>query len=276
MEKENERIQTVKRISAFLTRYIYAVFSCLYLFIIGFFFEKNRLFINQICAEFGYVKKPPISIVPTIELAAVVSEDIPIQVREPIAIDGNISLAEIAVMSKLVKRYNPKRLFEIGTFDGRTTLNLAANASADAEVYTLDLPKDKLSETDLPLETGEEKYIDKDASGVRFLGTDCQQKITQLYGDSSTFDFSPFYNTVDFLFIDGSHSYEYVLSDSKLALDLLRDEQGVILWHDYGKLWWQGLTTALNEMYSAGKEFKNIQHIEGTSLVYLVIDDSHG
>ncbi len=241
---------------------------------VGFLFEKNRLFIERICAQFGYVKKTPILIVPTIELAKVVSEDIPIQVREPVAIDGNISLAEITVMSKLVKRHNPNRLFEIGTFDGRTTLNLAANASAEAEVYTLDLPKDKLSVTDLPLETGEEKYVDQEVSGLRFLGTDCEQKITQLYGDSATFDFSPFFNTVDFIFIDGSHSYEYVLNDSKRALELLRDGQGVILWHDYGKPWWSGLTTALNEMYSARKEFKNIQHIQETSLVYLVIDDS--
>ena len=266
----------MKRISAFLTRYIYAVFSCLYLFIVGFLFEKNRLFIDQICAHFGFAKKTPIPIVPTIELAEVVSDNIPIQVREPVDIDGNISLVEIVVMSKLVKRCNPKRLFEIGTFDGRTTLNLAANASADAEVYTLDLPKEQLFETDLPLEAGEEKYIEKDASGVRFLDTDCQQKITQLYGDSATFDFSPFFNTVDFIFIDGSHSYQYVLNDSKWALELLNDEQGVIIWHDYGTPWWPGLTTALNEMYSAGKEFKNIQHIQGTSLVYLVVDDSLG
>jgi len=266
----------VKRISTFLTRYIYAVLSCLYLFIIGFLFEKNRLFINQICTHFGYVKKTPTPIVPTIDLAEVVSENVPIQIREPVDIDGNISLAEITVLSKLVKRYNPKRLFEIGTFDGRTTLNLAANASDDAKVYTLDLPKDKLFKTDLPLEVGEEKYIDKEASGARFLESDCQQKITQLYGDSATYDFSSFYNTVDFIFIDGSHSYRYVLHDSRLALKLLRDGQGVILWHDYGKQWWQGLTTALNEMYAAGKEFKNIQHIEGTSLVYLVIDDTQG
>ncbi len=266
----------MKRISTFLTRYIYAVFSCFYLFLVGFFFEKHRLFIDQICTHFGYVKKAPTPIVPTIDLAEVVSEDVPIQVRELVDIDGNISLAEITVLSKLVKRYNPKRLFEIGTFDGRTTLNLAANASAEAEVYTLDLPKNKLSETNLPLEVGEEKYIDKETSGARFLATDCLQKITQLYGDSATFDFSPFFNTVDFIFIDGSHSYEYVLHDSRLALKLLRSGQGVILWHDYSKTWWTGLTTALNEMYSAGKEFKNIQHIEGTSLVYLVIDDPHG
>jgi predicted O-methyltransferase YrrM len=262
----------VKRISAFITRYVYAAFSCVYLFTVGFLFEKNRLFIERICAQFGYVKKTPIPIVPTIELSEVVSEESPIQVREPVEIDGNISLAEITVMSKLVKRYNPNRLFEIGTFDGRTTLNLAANTSAEAEVYTLNLPRNKLSATDLPLESGEEKYVDKEVSGARFLGTDCEQKITQLYGDSATFDFSPFFNTVDFIFIDGSHSYEYVLNDSKRALELLRDGRGLILWHDYDKPWWQGLTTALNEMYSAGKEFKNIQHIQGTSLVYLVID----
>ncbi len=34
-------------------------------------------------------------------------------------------------------------LFEIGTFDGRTSLNLAFSSPADCEVYTLDTTPDK-------------------------------------------------------------------------------------------------------------------------------------
>ena len=191
---------------------------------------------------------------PTVEISELVPEELPIQIREPVEADGNISLVEIAVISKLVKSRNPAAIFEIGTFDGRTTLNMAANSPPDTRIYTLDLPSQ--SKTELPIDRGEEKYIDKDASGARFIGTDCESKITQLYGDSATFDFSPYHDTADMIFVDGAHSYEYVLHDSRRALKLLRDGKGLILWHDYDKVWWIGLTQRLERTLYGTKRIR--------------------
>ena len=39
---------------------------------------------------------------------------------------------------------------------------------------------------------------------------------------------------VDILFIDGDHHYESVKSDTKNAFSLLKDENSIIVWHDYG------------------------------------------
>ena len=75
---------------------------------------------------------------------------------------------------------------------------------------------------------------------------------------------------MDFIFVDGSHSYEYVLNDSDKARKLLRDGRGVIVWHDYGD--WDGVTKALNELYSAGGDFKGVKHISGTPLACLIVD----
>ena len=258
----------MSRLIAFITRYLYAALSCLYLFTLGALREKNRLLISSICAHFGYGEKSPVPLLPKVEISEVAPEHLPIQIREPVEADGNISLVEIAVISKLIRSRNPGVIFEIGTFDGRTTLNMAANAPPDAKVYTLDLPSQ--SRTELPIDPGEEKYIDKEASGTRFAGTDCEPKITQLYGDSAAFDFSPYYDTVDAVFVDGAHSYEYVLHDSRQAIQLLRDGKGLILWHDYDKIWWSGLTRALNELYTEEPEFSGVKHIDGTSLVCLV------
>ena len=259
----------MSRLIAFITRYLYAAISCLYLFTLGVLSEKNRLLISSICSHFGYTEKRPAALLPSVEVSELVPEDLPIQIREPIEADGNISLTEIAVISKLIKARQPATVFEIGTFDGRTTLNMAANSLPDARIYTLDLPNE--SKTELPIDPGEEKYIDKETSGARFIGTDCEPKITQLYGDSATFDFSPFHNTVDMIFVDGAHSYDYVLHDSRGALKLLRGGKGLILWHDYDKIWWVGLTKALNELYAEQKQFKSVKHINGTSLVCLIL-----
>ena len=185
----------MQKIIAFIARYVYAAVSCLYLFTFGFFFAKDRSFISTICARFGYTQKVR-TIIPKIELSELVSDDTPVQILEPVRTAGNATLLDIAVIAQLIKRHNPNRLFEIGTFDGRTTLNMAANCSEEAEIYTLDLPRKQIHSTKLPIDPVEEMYIDKEVSGSRYLGTDCEKKITQLYGDSAAFDFSPFFNTI--------------------------------------------------------------------------------
>lgn len=260
----------VKRIIGFLWRYIIALISCVYAFTIGIFSAKCRVLLSYICDYFGFGQKVIVAI-PKIKQSELVSEQEYIQLRELTVTDGNVSAGELAFVAKLVKRYSPKVIFEIGTFNGRTTLNIAANSLDDAKVYTLDLPREKIESTKLPITSGDKKFIDKDAIGSKFLGVDCQRKIIQLYGDSATFDFSPYYNSIDLVFIDGSHSYEYVLNDSKTAIKLLKHGKGIILWHDYESPAWPGVSEALNELFLLTSDFKGLKYIEGTSLVCLIV-----
>jgi predicted O-methyltransferase YrrM len=178
-----------------------------------------------------------------------------------------VTVLELIVLTQLVVKHGPKRLFEIGTFDGRTTLNLAANAADDARVFTLDLPQEQMTATALNVDAEEKTYINKATSGSRFIGKEYGLKITQLYGDSATFDFSPFENSMDFVFVDGSHTYEYVMNDSCVALRLLSNGRGVILWHDFNA--WPGVTLALNALHRDWREFRELKHVEGTTLAYL-------
>ncbi|MFH1227766.1 MAG: class I SAM-dependent methyltransferase [Planctomycetota bacterium] len=260
----------MNKITIFILRYFYAAISCLYLFSIGFLNYKNYPLLTTICAHFGYSPKKAIShIIPTIKLTEIASDDTTISIQEPIAIAGNVSLLELIVLNKLIRIHKPGKIFEIGTFDGRTTLNMAANCSEGAKLYTLDLPSSELYSTKLPIIYGDRFYIDKKTSGSRYISKPYADKITQLYGDSATFDFSPYFNTIDFIFIDGSHSYEYVLNDTSVAMKLLNDGKGLILWHDYIM---EEVNKALNELYTGhDKRFERLKHIEGTSLVSLGI-----
>src|SRR5271157_5902498 len=54
-------------------------------------------------------------------------------------LQGNLTVDELAVVALLCQWLQPQTVFEFGTFNGRTTLNLAANTPPDAKVYTLDL-----------------------------------------------------------------------------------------------------------------------------------------
>jgi hypothetical protein len=222
--------------------------------------------IQRICNHF----KRKRAILQKIGLSELIPEDTWIQMHQSGSADGNISMPELMSINRIIGFHKPLNLFEIGTFNGRTTLNMAANCSKKSKVYTLDLPKEKLNSTDLPIDPGEKSFIDKEVIGSNYLRTNYAKKIIQLYGDSATFDFSRFNNKMDFVFIDGSHSYEYVLNDSKKALSLLKKGKGVIVWHDYGG--WIGVTKALNELYLKNERFKDLKHIQWTSLAYLFIN----
>ena len=265
----------VKRILSFAWRYFRALASAVYLFSIGFIFPRNRELINHMYAHFG-TERLPNPLVPVVAASELVANGLPIRVLEPDAVDGNISVFELMMIASLIQTLQPTRLFEIGTFDGRTALNLAANSLPGATVFTLDLPPDSANSTLLPLDRLDANYIANRPNGSRFAGTEYEKKIVRLWGDSATFDISPFVGTMDLLFVDGAHSYQYALQDSATALRLLRKDRGVILWHDYARRCWPGVTQALNELFARGGVYRGLRRIEGTSLVCLAFGAQAG
>lgn len=88
-------------------------------------------------------------------------------------------------------------------------------------------------------------------------------KVIQLYGDSASFDYTPYLNTCSMVFVDGSHAYNYVKADSSTALKLV-SRGGCVVWHDYGV--WDGVTRALEDINE--NQNLGLKHIRGTSLVY--------
>jgi hypothetical protein len=99
---------------------------------------------------------------------------------------------ETHFLSTLVKELNPKTIFEIGTYNGFTTLHLAVNSPQSCQIFTLDLPPDydvtkvgTSSYDDLLVIKLSQKTINQ-----RFYKKHpLENKITELYGDSATFDF---------------------------------------------------------------------------------------
>lgn len=222
--------------------------------------RRHRRMVRELARHIGYDDHPGRRL-PTVSIAGITSDETPVCLPEPISVEGNATLLELLVLARLVKERQPRSLFEIGTFDGRTTMVLAANAPDDARVCTLDLPAGH--STAHSLDPAEQHLVEKPSSGARISGAPAQ-RVTQLYGDSATFDFSTY--ACDFVFVDASHAYEYVLNDSRKALEMTREAHGLIVWHDYGE--WEGVTRALNEL-SREAEFSGLRWIEGTTLAIL-------
>ena len=177
---------------------------------------------------------------------------------QPLLGGGNI--ADVATISQLAKFLERRCMFEIGTFRGDTTYHLALNTAKEAHVYTLDLPASELAMA--KLEITDAPLINKTESGERFHNTPISGKITQLFGDSASFDYSSYEGRIDLVFIDGGHSYEYAMADSVQARRLL-SPNGIILWHDYPT--WPGVWYCLENLSRQWPG--SFVHIKGTALV---------
>jgi predicted O-methyltransferase YrrM len=207
---------------------------------------------------------------PSVEPAAVFADETLHLARLRGGVSGNVTPVELLTLNSLVRAQAPRRIFEIGTFNGRTTLNLALNAP-EAEVFTLDLPAEAADQTALAVDEREKKWVRKASIGDQFRGAPeaARARITQLLGDSATFDYGPYENSVDFVFVDGSHEYRYVLNDTRRAFSLLRDGRGTIVWHDYGV--WPGVTRGLDELSRNDPRMAGARRVARTSLVVLTL-----
>ncbi len=167
----------------------------------------------------------------------------------------NVRTSELGVINLLAAECEDGALlFEIGTFDGRTSLNLAFSCPPRCRVHTLDM-----APTMPPLSTPTGARI----APYRQSHPAIAAKITRLFGDSATFNFAPYVNACSLVFVDGTHTYEYAMSDSRAAMKMVQ-HGGIILWHDYGIF--EGVTNALEDIENT--EHLGLKHIHGTSLVW--------
>lgn len=177
-----------------------------------------------------------------------------------------VDIVSLCLLCQILK---PEVVFEIGTLRGYTAYHFALNSSSpEARIYTLDLPQDQPVTPKLKTTVVDEWHIRGHGAMQRycFEGTPVADKITCLFGDSATFDFSPFEKQVDLFFIDGAHSYEYVRSDTLNALKCCHSGS-VIAWHDFGRKGVNGVSKWLVEL----SQTYQIYSVPGGSLAFMEV-----
>jgi hypothetical protein len=149
--------------------------------------------------------------------------------------DGGTRLDELLILATVTKVLSPTNVFEIGTYNGRTTAILALNAPASGTVFTLDLPPNTSVDDSRATE-----YIDTDLQLVKRRGGSnfiaelkLEDRCKQLYGDSMQFDPTPYQGSIELGFIDGAHALPYVRNDTIKMATMMAD-RGLVFWHDYG------------------------------------------
>lgn len=136
-------------------------------------------------------------------------------------LDGSSLITDLALLRSLASSFNECVYLEIGTWRGESILNVAACAK---QCISVNLSPEEIITRGLP-----EKY-----AKLHGCLLNNEENIKTIYADSTKFDFNSLNQKFDLIFIDGDHSYEGVKSDTQKVFPLLKNENSVIVWHDYG------------------------------------------
>ncbi len=150
------------------------------------------------------------------------------------------------VVHSLIRKYSPTSLMEVGTNKGTGT-KIMCNANPSMKVYSLDLPYE---------------LADVSLSEGNHTGSYCKFPFTQLWGDSTEYDYSQHY-PLEAWFIDGEHNYENPFKESKEAI---KSGAKLIIWHDADM---KQVYKAITDAFKGNKDYTLFRVID-TRIAYAV------
>ncbi|WP_255150141.1 class I SAM-dependent methyltransferase [Halorarius halobius] len=133
---------------------------------------------------------------------------------------------ELLELARNVQQHEPKVILEIGTANGGTFYTWCRHVQSLEHIVSLDLPGGRFGGGYNQKKTEIFKTFSDDAT-MDFIRDDSHNETTlerikmDVVGE----------NKVDFLFIDGDHSYEGVKSDFQMYKNLMSDD-GLVAFHD--------------------------------------------
>jgi predicted O-methyltransferase YrrM len=175
---------------------------------------------------------------------------------------GSSPLHDIAVIAALTKKRQPREVFEIGTFEGLTTVIFIKNGGPNVQVHTLDLPHDRTDIVRTERSYEAHSIACSYTSGHLIDRFGVRSQTDTLFGDSAVYDFQQYRDRIDLFFVDGAHTEDYVASDTYHAFDSLTPD-GWVIWHDC-------LVPQVLKVLKKVAKFVNVLHISGTNLALVI------
>lgn len=166
-------------------------------------------------------KKYARTIFPTVEISTFLKKG-RAEINNYTFLEGSSLVTDLALLKSIALKFNVCDYLEIGTWRGESIVNIADVEGS--RCVSINLSPEEIIKLGLP-----EKYANE--HGCLIKG---KKNIQTIYSNSLTFDFSSLKYKFDLIFVDGDHTYEAVKSDTQNVFQLLKDENSVIVWHDYG------------------------------------------
>ena len=136
-------------------------------------------------------------------------------------LNGGSLPTDMMLLTGLAEDIKDCRYFEIGTWRGESVAAVAKKATS---CHTLCLTDQEMRSMGI-----NENNIKSHMMFSKEL-----ENVTQLRGNSKSFDFEGLNQKFDLVFIDGEHHYDVVRQDTIKVFKHLVHEKTIVVWHDYG------------------------------------------
>jgi hypothetical protein len=169
------------------------------------------------------------------------------------ALSHGSMISDYSLLKGLARKFKECRYLEIGTWFGESLVNIASIANECVSISLSDEELQQIGETQEEISV--QRMFSKNLSNVKHIKH-----------NSQTFDFSTI-GKFDLIFIDGDHSYEGVKKDTENAFKSLKNENSIIVWHDYSNLTgntikWREFSGILDGCPE--EKIKNLYHVSNT------------
>lgn len=150
---------------------------------------------------------------PEIQPEAFISlcEDIVIPMAPPLSADLDAPGPDLFFLLSLARNMKPRRILEVGTFRARTTCALKLNCP-DAKVVSYDIAE---------IQSPYRSRLSQQPGVELRLGSFANAGPALLAEEK-----------YDLIFVDGSHTFDDALADSRIAMQIV-SPSGFVVWHDY-------------------------------------------
>jgi len=162
-----------------------------------------------------------------------------LKLEKAYSILGWMSVGELKLLATIAQKC--KSIIEIGSYCGKSTRALCDNAPANCKIYTVD-PWDYYFNASM--------RVDNNSFNQFYINLYDHIKSGKLLINRLKWeDYEP-KELVDFIFIDGDHTYESVRHDIDKAL-LHVKQNGIIAGHDYNVPAFPGVKQAVDETFES-------------------------
>lgn len=133
---------------------------------------------------------------------------------------GTSLITDLVLLKSLAKMFDNCSYLEIGSWRGESIVNVY---DVSHDCTSLTLSKAEMNNLKFP-----DAFVKVHGIFSKHLND-----IHRIEQNSHTYDFNELNKKFDLIFIDGDHSYEGVLNDTRKASQLLKNENSIMVWHDY-------------------------------------------
>ncbi len=198
---------------------------------------------------------------PTIDLLDLFP-DFQISVEPYSFLDGTSTILDIALLNALAKKHIGCQYLEIGTWKGESVANVSRFADKCVSI--------SLSEAEMRTFRLSEEFIK-----VHRFFSEKLKNVEHIGHNSHNFDYSLLNTKFDLIFVDGDHSYQGVKIDTENVFKMLRDDNSIIVWHDYGvnpeRVRWDTLAGILDGCPLKNRKY--LYHVSNTMCAIFIKSD---